>query len=674
MGCGASRVSSDTLEIIRTDPDPIGNETIEQTYFKELTDRIRLVSKPRDVSSVLCMTDKAFPLVACPIILHDNEISSIFLPIISAATFRKGKIVCFGSTDFLSTEYINCYDTPELINKCIFWGTDGRKKQKICVFGIDKRKLENVTQLLESSDFSVFAVDSLEKISNFTVLITTSNLDVSNERDMSSLLKYISVGGFIMCFSENDVKKNEFPINEFLLKVGLGFIKPDVPIKTEENRTPVNISFSTLRPFYLEGLISKLEFQLSNEDTLDSAELDKIAASLRFFILLCNEKHYCDELLRILYACLDFLKGTDFDSPGGVCITFPQSIMAVLITQLLYKIPMTVFKDMSFVSESFMGKPNLETSTYILEMTVSPQCWNSTGLWLPAGFIGAIKTDVDFLTVQIGSHTESLLEKEGPWDRWPYITMSYQLKQGVTKVSSPFGGIVYIGVTDEMKKNCKVEITFDGFARHPRALLDHPEVYEETKNIDVPWGELESELIVFTLPAFAMKNVDTQLYLKKMDGLTTSLAEFLRVPIKGQYRVVFDAWLPAEIPLCGYPLFCSVEVTNDIISMDETGGIAILLPLALSLMTEERFDLEFETTLAAIAVSDTVKAEPKSMRSSGPDKFAWLWDVYAADNAIISRVLDMMGDHHSNQSNLAVFIDLLRQEGNKEVIKCIENL
>jgi hypothetical protein len=104
--------------------------------------------------------------------------------------------------------------------------------------------------------------------------------------------------------------------------------------------------------------------------------------------------------------------------------------------------------------------------------------------------------------VQIGSFTECIMARPGPWKRWALVAHRYDLDSEAKEVASPFGGIVYV-CSDEFSSVCPIEfkLTFSGFARYPLYLKGHPEAWDEIRYLDVPWGEIETSVMILTIPA-----------------------------------------------------------------------------------------------------------------------------------------------------------------------------
>ena len=96
-------------------------------------------------------------------------------------------------------------------------------------------------------------------------------------------------------------------------------------------------------------------------------------------------------------------------------------------------------------------------------------------------------------------------------------------------------------------------------------------------------------------------------------------------------------------------------------------GLLIVLP---GLQTDDdRFELEFETTLASIAVTNAVNADADQMKKSSPAQFSWIWDIYAQDKNIIPSSLSQMKDmaFESPSDALSHFKELLSEKGSESI-------
>jgi hypothetical protein len=130
-----------------------------------------------------------------------------------------------------------------------------------------------------------------------------------------------------------------------------------------------------------------------------------------------------------------------------------------------------------FVKPNHQGKilpgitGNIQLKDFEIELMIEEDVWIQTGLWLPVGAKGVMKCDNFYpdVYVQIGSHTESLVNCAPPWKRWPHVISILPLTESLVIVASPFGGIVYFVL--EMGAfflPSRLVFQFEGFSQYPR--------------------------------------------------------------------------------------------------------------------------------------------------------------------------------------------------------------
>lgn len=137
-----------------------------------------------------------------------------------------------------------------------------------------------------------------------------------------------------------------------------------------------------------------------------------------------------------------------------------------------------------------------------LRISVAPQGWFSTGTYAPPGELITIKVpdNVYGLTVQLGAHDDNLTGKS-PLQRAALIYTRVQLFPGVNYVRNPFGGTIFIIPSRSLGR--KVDLVFSGAVKSPDFILGETTDAEWKAMIaktKVPWFELRSKRMIFTLP------------------------------------------------------------------------------------------------------------------------------------------------------------------------------
>jgi hypothetical protein len=168
-----------------------------------------------------------------------------------------------------------------------------------------------------------------------------------------------------------------------------------------------------------------------------------------------------------------------------------------------------VFETLGSYALNFPGRTQLSLANFQLHTEFAPGGWYSTGLYLPPGVIGTVVVDhrVSRCWMQVGSHIEFVSSKTLAWRRWPSVTARFEILDRPIQIASPFGGIIYLTSEDyPVEENISFVITFCHVGRYPFFSVYEPSSWDETKDFDAPWAELEIRFIIFciTVRVFAI--------------------------------------------------------------------------------------------------------------------------------------------------------------------------
>jgi hypothetical protein len=137
-----------------------------------------------------------------------------------------------------------------------------------------------------------------------------------------------------------------------------------------------------------------------------------------------------------------------------------------------------------------------------LRISIVPQGWFSTGTYAAPGELITIKVPADTygLAVQVGAHDDNLTGLS-PLQRAPIIYTRVQLFPGINYVRNLFGGTIFI--IPDRPLGRKVDLFFSGAVKSPDFVLGETTDAEWKAMIaktKVPWFELRSKRMIFTLP------------------------------------------------------------------------------------------------------------------------------------------------------------------------------
>lgn len=138
--------------------------------------------------------------------------------------------------------------------------------------------------------------------------------------------------------------------------------------------------------------------------------------------------------------------------------------------------------------------------------------WRSTGLYAAPGELLKIRL--------MSQRSEGIFIQIGAWldpqdfdDRYrmPRAVFRVPMVDRVAMVASPIGGPVYIDIPSNIAQKGKVTLEISGAIEMPRFRLGHTNLLEwqnTIRHLGAPWAELESDELVLTLPADAIRDVN----------------------------------------------------------------------------------------------------------------------------------------------------------------------
>jgi hypothetical protein len=329
--------------------------------------------------------------------------------------------------------------------------------------------------------------------------------------------------------------------------------------------------------------------------------------------------------------------------------------------------------------ESVPGPPELAVQMAL-------EAWMPTGLWLPAGVIAAIDCDDAHpdVHIQIGSHHESLLEQPGPWRRWPLVITLRALDAAHVEIASPFGGIVYlIALAEDPPEPFTMRL--QGFVKYPCKDANDPAVWEETKDCEVPWGEIFAGGVIFTLPTEELKKLDVAVIDAKFTLIVGEIRKYIGEVPPQPFRIVFDVAVPPS-PSGRYPLVFLQDEMDGI--MNRFGEPSPELFRAVMLMVvgairEGSLDDQTATAITAVASSVIFQKlftgfDPLDFEGiPKPTLFSELWEIQKKDPKVIpatvGRTRDQSWPTWGVQDDMWIaFVRELCKIGKKDFTKWLE--
>ncbi|OHS96292.1 hypothetical protein TRFO_37534 [Tritrichomonas foetus] len=720
MGCGTSapRVSNATKKarpqpvlpsqtVMTVSISPDAEERLKKS-FEIITKDIKKVALPANQMTIVCLTGDTFPILVAPIEAaaqtsddenselnsEDNNLSnsnhestrntissknntntennenniivdddSLSLPIIAASYSTSGRLAVYSQLTFLTNAILQIENTMKLVTRTINWLCDGKVEDTpIGIFTKTPEMNETIVHCLKKLNMNPIEDTNISTdLSQSKLIILTSDLDTSNNQLYAKLVEFTLDGGGILVFY-NHSSEPSFEINNFLLHYGLSYSYK--LIREDEEDVPIINTISDFNKIKLHNFIYLKESitELLDNDDPDLEQLDILITDFRNY-MECADERQEQSLLDLANHAWDYLNRTNYSQDNLLCQDIRQCIVMVLILDLYKKIPLRLTMEIpeTRIFPGIPGKVNL--SHYSKQIELPDVSWVSTGLYLPPGCVGEVKSPdkVPELIVQVGSHSTSLLNENAPWKRWPMITVGFPIVDDVIQIGSQFGGIVYISSEDGNIEG--IDLDFDGFSEYPLYSSKDPSIWEKTKDLEVPIAEIETNSLIFTLPTIYMKKYDLPKICERFDKLHHIMINFLSAPLLHQDRIVFDIEAPRENKYCGYPIFEDLERIDQLFSNLDKPNFPLfneLIRIATCDIRENCFDNGIERAFATVAACLAFKEvypdfDPYMFRHEMkvPCLFSEFWKiVQKGDKDWISKALSKFQDPSYILSNV----------------------
>ena len=172
--------------------------------------------------------------------------------------------------------------------------------------------------------------------------------------------------------------------------------------------------------------------------------------------------------------------------------------------------------------------------------------------------------------MRIGCHSDRLYRLE-KWKRAPEISFTWPLREAVTKMANPFGGLVYLVVPGKCAlESVKVDVA--GAIESP--LYVHGETSESdwqsaVRSTGAPWSEFASKRIIVSVPTEIARRVrDPQKLMEAWDEVLRFEDELGMISKEGvrPERIVCDQQISAGYMHSGYPVMTWMDQAENLAS------------------------------------------------------------------------------------------------------------
>jgi len=507
-----------------------------ESDLQALTDGVSKVAKPGLPGVVSAISKDSVPFL----VAKDGK---ALIPVASAGHLGKGRVVAFGQGGYLSTTAASENDTAKMLANVIQWCAGRAGKLRVGYLG-----LGDGAGLMTKLGFDGVA---LNRASLADDLKRVDVAIIPAEFEAPGIEAYVRNGGGLvtghtpwgwMQLNPGKSLATEMPMQDLLHKAGLsfsdGYAESQIsPPKSAEESENCNAGFaldqlntsgaqaSTTVIAVLRSTTDRDPFQIAVRKKAAEAE-NKVPTEKTPITAK-------DALPRLALTIrqLDRESGKPSAKVEPSAADFPGAVPA--------------------------EAPRVDATVSI---SLAKRQWDSTGLYAAPGEEISVEVPQELadhgLKLQIGCHTDELWGLD-QWKRHPQIVTSKPIKQTTTRLSSPFGGLVYI-VVDRTQPGPDQKVVFSNVVRSARYVHGKTSLDEWKKQLqyNAPWAEIGSDRLIFSVPvAEARKVADPSALMDLWDKIIALYSDLDGSPIFDRpERIVCDRQISAGYMHSGYPI------------------------------------------------------------------------------------------------------------------------
>ncbi len=515
---------------------------------------------------LVCEGEKSFPLVM-------GKISKAEMPVAVAAQYEKGRIVALGHPDFYSEGAFKKADTAIFMRNAFHWTMHG--KPIILVF--KNNGVIPALQNLLGANAQVIELKDWSQLSANTGALVGYAEDIP-EKEIEHVRSYLKQGGGFMTsaigwgwmmVSKKSVK-GDSRFNHLLSPAGL-YVADGLLDRTSKNG--FDIKSLPAGATVLEAL------DIATSEKPDKASLAQASATL------CTIKTLLDDndTSTIGRRITSFMKS---ESANKV----PTKKNPVREADIAARLKLIAFQSawLSKPLQNWAASPaatsypgtvdkNASREEKTIAINLDVPKWHSTGLFASAGEPVTVTlppgAETMKLRLRIGATTCDNT-RHAQWSRVPKVDIEVPLTTATTTFASPFGGLVYVVVPDPVKADVHtVNVTVGGACKAAwfKVGRDSRAEWENIKTAPAPYGEIESNKIILTVPREQLLALaDPIALMKYWDDVADLDAKLTAIPATRRYaeRLVSDDQLCAGWMHAGYPIMIPNVTAKEIVNLE----------------------------------------------------------------------------------------------------------
>lgn len=512
---------------------------------------------------------------AFPVVVGRLE-GGVGAPVIAAAERGKGRLVACAHSGYLSPETLGKLDGPRFVENCVRWAA-GRPAGAVRV-GVLGRRPE-FAGFLGARGFDVRELGSVRALATNAVDVLFACEGLRADADERAAIdRFLDAGGGLFVaetpwgwlqLNAGKALATDLPSQELLLSFGLAWVDGTVDATTPGGFTTGDVPELTHGGRALDFLLALRP---------DAKPKPETAAQIRFSVLAplpmlpADEASYRPRLAQLRARAANVVPSAK--APVGDGDLAARIALALELEEALAA-PVDAVRAHR-AAEVFPGGVPRSAPRVSRSVTVDPRVggWHSTGLYAAPGEIVELRAPRTGkntrLTAQIGAHTDDL-SHEARWSRCPRVVVKAPFQGGELRLSSPFGGLVYLAT--DGKDGEPVDVSITNAVEAPRFVLGQTEPREwrsRVRGLPAPWAELETRKVILTLPSRVVRELDDPAALMKFwDSVLDACADLGGRPRERRRpeRYVTDEQISAGYMHSGYPIMTHLDVAPTFVDL-----------------------------------------------------------------------------------------------------------
>lgn len=502
--------------------------------------------------------------------------------VVASSLWGKGRVLLTGHNSLLDGQAGG--DHLTLMRNAILWCAGNSKgSRRIGYFGISPKALELLQPKLRLEKIEALSSDTLRQVD---VLILNAQ-GVDQPEAAKAIAEFVQRGGGLIAgmtgwaYPQTSAGRNlatDHALNLALMEAGLAFTEEggfEAVKSFEGNPAPsALIHAATALQWVAKPTGNPVEMDLAAEQASASIELalgaqGSAASPFRHALELVLNRDASSARNRLPSA----------EKP----LRLPQDLQARLQLQMqcrLLRLPASEERPrpahpahVNFPGAVARNVPRVEQA---IDLDPRIPGWCSTGLYAAAG--ESIELEVPQAVVdqgfalRIGCHSDKLYHLK-EWQRAPDITVGTPVRSSRTRLSSAFGGLIYVEVPERFAgPPSAIKVTLRGGIPSPRFVLGQHSDEQWLKTLrhqPGPWAELACPRLILSCPSSVAARITNPTQLMEFwdrvvaaqDDIANQGAERRRPE-----RIVADVQISAGYMHSGYPIMIPTSAAPEMVT------------------------------------------------------------------------------------------------------------